>query len=99
MPARETVGLGRLEQRKGLMSCQEDKGSGGDCWGSDHPAPMSAADRPTTGNLDGATARKSMELMKKINADFGTTFLFSTHDQEFMKKYANKIIELKDGRK
>jgi len=59
-------------------------------------APIVLADEPT-GNLDGETADIVMELMKKINADFGTTFLFSTHDPRVMK-YANKIIELRDGR-
>lgn len=96
MPALETVGLGGLEQRR------IDELSGGQrqrvaiARALVTQAPIVLADEPT-GNLDGATAEKVMELMKKINADFGTTFLFSTHDPRVMK-YANKIIELKDGR-
>jgi putative ABC transport system ATP-binding protein len=96
MLALETVGLGGLEQRR------IDELSGGQrqrvaiARALVTQAPIVLADEPT-GNLDGATAEKVMELMKKINADFGTTFLFSTHDPRVMK-YANKIIELKDGR-
>lgn len=94
--ALETVGLGGLEHRK------IDELSGGQrqrvaiARALVTKAPIVLADEPT-GNLDGETAEIVMELMKKINADFGTTFLFSTHDPRVMK-YANKIIELRDGR-
>lgn len=94
--ALKTVGLGGLENRR------IDELSGGQrqrvaiARALVTKAPIVLADEPT-GNLDGETANIVMELMKKINADFGTTFLFSTHDPRVMK-YANKIIELRDGR-
>lgn len=94
--ALKTVGLGGLENRR------IDELSGGQrqrvaiARALVTKAPIVLADEPT-GNLDGETADIVMELMKKINADFGTTFLFSTHDPRVMK-YANKIIELRDGR-
>jgi hypothetical protein len=59
-------------------------------------APIVLADEPT-GNLDGETSAVVMELMSKINKEFGTTFLFSTHDPRVMR-YASKVIELRDGR-
>ncbi|MCL6591041.1 MAG: ABC transporter ATP-binding protein [Firmicutes bacterium] len=59
-------------------------------------APIILADEPTA-NLDGKTALTMMELMKEINKQFETTFIFTTHDPRIME-YAHKIIELKDGK-
>mgnify|MGYP005857206407 CR=1 FL=1 len=53
------------------------------------------ADEPT-GNLDGETATKVMDLMVEINQKYGTTLIFSTHDPRVMK-YAHRICEIKDG--
>lgn len=53
------------------------------------------ADEPTA-NLDSQTATEIMELMKKMNENYGTTFLFSTHDPLVME-YANRIVPLHDG--
>ncbi len=94
--ALETVGLGGLAKRR------IDELSGGErqrvaiARALVTKAPLVLADEPT-GNLDGETAAVVMELMTKINKEFGTTFLFSTHDPRVMK-YAGKIIELRDGR-
>jgi putative ABC transport system ATP-binding protein len=41
------------------------------------------ADEPTA-NLDGASAQRVIELMKTMRNGFGTTFVFSTHDQRIM---------------
>ncbi len=54
------------------------------------------ADEPTA-NLDSETGRMIIELMRKINRDYGTTFIFSTHDLNIMK-YAERVINLHDGR-
>ena len=53
------------------------------------------ADEPTA-NLDSETSESIIELMKKINKDMNTTFIFSTHDPTIMD-LAKHIIKLKDG--
>ncbi len=53
------------------------------------------ADEPTA-NLDSKTAEEIIELMKKINQDRQTTFVFSTHDS-LVQRYAARIVTLKDG--
>jgi putative ABC transport system ATP-binding protein len=53
------------------------------------------ADEPTA-NLDSRTAEEIVELMKGINAEMGTTFLFSTHDKLVME-HARRIVTLRDG--
>jgi len=53
------------------------------------------ADEPTA-NLDSVTGEQILALMKKINKDHGTTFIFSTHDQKIVD-IANHVIRLKDG--
>lgn len=54
------------------------------------------ADEPTA-NLDSTTGSGIVELMRKMNEEKRTTFIFSTHDPMIMK-YAGKVIELRDGR-
>ena len=53
------------------------------------------ADEPTA-NLDSANGERILELMKKVNQDEGTTFLFSTHDPDIWKM-AGHILFLRDG--
>lgn len=53
------------------------------------------ADEPTA-NLDSKTANEIIDLMKEINKNQSTTFIFSTHDPKVMQK-ADKIIYLEDG--
>ncbi len=53
------------------------------------------ADEPTA-NLDSATGESILDLMKKMNRELGTTFVFSTHDQKIVD-IANHVIRLKDG--
>jgi len=53
------------------------------------------ADEPTA-NLDSKTGTAIIELMKKINADLSTTFIFSTHDDTIVS-IADHIIRLHDG--
>ena len=53
------------------------------------------ADEPTA-NLDSSTGEAIIELMRKMNRDFGTTFIFSTHDSSIVE-IADHIIALHDG--
>ena len=53
------------------------------------------ADEPTA-NLDSETAAGVVDIMRKMNKELNTTFIFSTHDPMVMK-YANRYINLKDG--
>ncbi|HUX21632.1 MAG TPA: ABC transporter ATP-binding protein [Spirochaetia bacterium] len=53
------------------------------------------ADEPTA-NLDSATGEAIIGLMKKINRDLNTTFIFSTHDATIVE-IADHIIRLHDG--
>jgi putative ABC transport system ATP-binding protein len=54
------------------------------------------ADEPTA-NLDSQTGAGILELMKEINRNFGTTFVFSTHDKKVIAK-ANRLVRIADGR-
>jgi lipoprotein-releasing system ATP-binding protein len=49
------------------------------------------ADEPT-GNLDRASAMQVMELIAKINAEEGTSFLISTHDEKIAALCARQIV-------
>jgi putative ABC transport system ATP-binding protein len=53
------------------------------------------ADEPTA-NLDHATGSEVLELMRKINRELGTTFIFSTHDQRVMSM-ADRLVHIEDG--
>jgi putative ABC transport system ATP-binding protein len=53
------------------------------------------ADEPTA-NLDSATGEQILDLMKKINREMETTFIFSTHDAKIVG-LADHIIRLRDG--
>lgn len=53
------------------------------------------ADEPTA-NLDSKTGEAILDLMKRINREQKTTFIFSTHDSTIVSM-ADHIIRLKDG--
>lgn len=53
------------------------------------------ADEPTA-NLDSKTGEDIIELMKRINDELETTFIFSTHDASIVS-IADHVIRLKDG--
>jgi len=53
------------------------------------------ADEPTA-NLDSKTGQSIIDLMRSINAEEKTTFLFSTHDQNIISQ-AKRVIKLHDG--
>jgi putative ABC transport system ATP-binding protein len=54
------------------------------------------ADEPTA-NLDHDSAHKVLALMKRMRDEFGTTFVFSTHDPKIMAA-AERMLVLEDGR-
>ena len=54
------------------------------------------ADEPTA-NLDSHTGHDIIELMRRLNREHGTTFVFSTHDPRIMKA-ADRVLEISDGR-
>lgn len=53
------------------------------------------ADEPTA-NLDSKTGASIIELMKQINSELSTTFIFSTHDSTIVE-IADHIVRLHDG--
>ncbi|MCK4461926.1 MAG: ABC transporter ATP-binding protein [candidate division Zixibacteria bacterium] len=54
------------------------------------------ADEPTA-NLDSKTALDLIDMMRRLNEENGTTFVFSTHDGRIMER-ARRLVVLKDGR-
>ena len=59
-----------------------------------HPKVV-LADEPTA-NLDHKTGKGILRLMKRINREAGTTFIFSTHDQKVIDM-ADRLIMIEDG--
>jgi putative ABC transport system ATP-binding protein len=53
------------------------------------------ADEPTA-NLDSAASDQLLDMMEELNRDFGTTFVFATHDPRVMER-ARRLIRLVDG--
>ncbi len=54
------------------------------------------ADEPTA-NLDSKTGTDLIDIMAKLNEEYGTTFVFSTHDPKIMDR-AKRLITLEDGK-
>jgi putative ABC transport system ATP-binding protein len=53
------------------------------------------ADEPT-GNLDGTTGARIVELLDQLNRESGATVVIVTHDLT-LAEHAQRIIRLKDG--
>ncbi|NWF63057.1 MAG: ABC transporter ATP-binding protein [Chloroflexi bacterium] len=53
------------------------------------------ADEPTA-NLDTENGEQVMELMKRLNKETRTTFVFATHDPRVIR-YASRVVTLEDG--
>ncbi|MBP1151176.1 MULTISPECIES: ABC transporter ATP-binding protein [Methylocaldum] len=60
-----------------------------------HPVIV-LADEPTA-NLDSKTGEGILQLMKQLNRDEKTTFIFSTHDHRVMEM-ADRVVRISDGR-
>ncbi len=58
-------------------------------------APIIMADEPTA-NLDSKTGEQILELMKKLNKELETTFVFSTHDKRIVDM-CNHVVYILDG--
>ena len=54
------------------------------------------ADEPT-GNLDSINSKKIIELLKKVNAEYGVTVIYVTHNKEFAS-IAKTSFTIKDGK-
>ena len=54
------------------------------------------ADEPTA-NLDTENGQQIMEIMQRLNADTGTTFIFATHDPRVIP-FARRVVEVRDGK-
>ena len=59
-------------------------------------APVILADEPTA-NLDSKNGDQILELMKKLNKDLETTFVFSTHDSKIVQM-SDHVIKIADGK-
>jgi len=59
-------------------------------------AAVVLADEPTA-TLDHVTGLAIVELMKQLNREKGTTFVFSTHDPKVLAA-ADRVLRLEDGR-
>lgn len=57
---------------------------------------MVLADEPTA-NLDTVNGEQAMEIMKRLNEQTGTAFIFATHDSRVMS-FARRTIHMVDGR-
>ena len=90
------VGLGDLAHRrpKALSGGQQQRVAVARALAADPRLVL--ADEPTA-NLDSETAFHLLELMRDLNRNEGTTFLFSTHDPRVMER-ARRIVRLEDGR-
>jgi putative ABC transport system ATP-binding protein len=54
------------------------------------------ADEPTA-NLDSATGASIIELMRRVQAQSRTTFIFATHDQQLIS-HADELFSIRDGK-
>jgi putative ABC transport system ATP-binding protein len=61
-----------------------------------HRPPILLADEPT-GNLDGATGHRVLELLSDLQRKEGTTLVLVTHDPE-VGRLADRLVHLRDGR-
>lgn len=91
----EDVGLGEMTDRypRELSGGQEQRVAVARALVKDPLVIL--ADEPTA-NLDSHTAEDIIEIMKKLNREKQTTFVFSTHDA-LVQKHARRIVTLRDG--
>ena len=61
-----------------------------------HNPALILADEPTA-NLDSENSHHIMQIMKQLNNEYNTSFIFATHDEKIMS-YLKRIIHIEDGR-
>jgi putative ABC transport system ATP-binding protein len=90
------LGIDGLEQRKpaDLSGGQQQRVAIARAMAADPRVIL--ADEPTA-NLDSHTAEGLLELMRRLNCEKGTTFIFSSHDERVIER-AKRVIHLQDGR-
>ncbi|HUG37782.1 MAG TPA: ABC transporter ATP-binding protein [Candidatus Limnocylindrales bacterium] len=95
-PLLERVGLGDMMDRKPheLSGGQQQRVAIVRALATDPRLVL--ADEPTA-NLDSGTSEGLLDLMAELNAELGTTFLFSTHDPVVIDR-ARRVVDLHDGR-
>jgi putative ABC transport system ATP-binding protein len=54
------------------------------------------ADEPTA-NLDTTNGEQAMAIMKRLNEQMGTAFVFATHDPRVVS-FARRVVKLRDGK-
>ena len=90
------VGLGELQKRRPdqLSGGQQQRVAVARALASKPDIVL--ADEPTA-NLDSATGRELIALMKELNSEYGTTFVISSHDPAVIAA-AGRLVRLHDGR-
>jgi putative ABC transport system ATP-binding protein len=68
---------------------------GSHCKGPCDPAEIVLTDE-STANLDHKTGEGILQLMKEINGNFKTTFIFSTDDARVMAM-VDRVVSIEDG--
>ena len=61
-----------------------------------HQPVLVMADEPTA-NLDAENSHNIMKILRKLNKELDTSFVFATHDEKIMG-YLKRIIRLEDGK-
>ena len=92
--ALQAVGLSGMEQRLPYQLSGGEKGRVAIARGLVNQPPVLLADEPT-GNLDTATGKRIMELLRELNRG-GQTIVMVTHDSE-AASYAQRIVHIRDG--
>mgnify|MGYP001566672564 CR=1 FL=1 len=93
--ALENVGLGKFAKHKPLELSGGQQQRVAIARAIAGQPQLILADEPTA-NLDHKTGTEILALMKKINQEKKTTFIFSTHDQKIMDM-ADRLIKIWDG--
>ncbi len=55
------------------------------------------ADEPT-GNLDSATGKEIMDLLREINLSLRMTIVMVTHQRELAERYSERLLLMRDGK-
>ncbi len=92
-----SVGLaGRVDHRPGELSGGEAQRVAIARALANDPVVL-LADEPT-GNLDSATSREIIQLLRGLNREHSLTVLMVTHDHQGAREVSNRVLTLLDGR-